>query len=161
VAELDPDIVAVAVGRWETHDRHVRGSWSHLGKRAFDERLRGELEHAVEVLHARGASVAFFTAPYYQGVERLDGGNWSEDDPDRVDRFNQVLRQVAARHRDVVKVIDVGSVLSPDGRYTRRIDGVAMRTGDGVHVTSDGARRLAVRVLPQLAAIGPRDAALG
>ena len=100
--------------------------------------------------------MALFTAPYYDGFERLDGGHWPEDDPHRVDRFNQILRGIARRRPGVVRVVDVGRVFSPKGRYTSRIGGVAVRTDDGVHVTAEGARLLTPKVLPQLAAMGPR-----
>jgi hypothetical protein len=156
VDSLDPDIVAIAVGRWETDDRYHAGRWTHVGQPAFDRYLTAELEQAVDLLSFRGARVALFTAPYYGGFERLDGGRWPEDDPRRVDRFNQVLRAVARRHPGVVQVVDVGRAFSPKGRYTRRIGGVAVRTDDGTHVTPAGAAYLTSKVLPKLAAIGPR-----
>ena len=71
--------------------------------------------------------MVLFTAPYYEGFEQLDGRRWPEDEPRRVDRFNQILRDVARRHPRVVRVVDVGGVLSPNGRYTERIGGVAVR----------------------------------
>jgi len=152
----DPEIVAIAVGRWEVVDRRLAGRWTHIGEPDFDAYLTGELEQAVDLLSFRGARVAFFTAPYYGGFERLDGGRWPEDDPHRVDRFNQILRAVARRHPGVVHVIDVGRALCPKGRYTRRIGGIAVRTDDGTHVTPKGAAYLTPKVLPQLAAMGPR-----
>jgi hypothetical protein len=149
------DLVAIAVGRWETHDRRHAGRWAHLGQPAFDAYITSELEQAVELLSFRGARVALFTAPYYDGFERLDGGRWPEDDPHRVDRFNQILRAVARRHPGVVQVVDVGRAFSPNGRYTRRIGGVTVRTDDGIHVTPEGARLLTSKVLPQLAGMRP------
>jgi hypothetical protein len=156
VDSRDPDIVAIAVGRWETTDRRVAGQWTHIGRPAFDTYLTAELEQAVDLLSSRGARVALFTAPYYEGFERPDGGRWPEDDPRRVDRFNQILRVIARRHPDVVQVVDVGGALSPKGRYTRRIAGVAVRTDDGTHVTPEGAAYLTSKVLPQLGAMGSR-----
>ena len=151
-----PDIVAIAVGRWEVHDRRHGGRWTHLGEPDFDAYITAELNRAVDLLSFRGARVALFTAPYYDGFERLDGGHWSEDDPRRVDRFNQILRSIARRRPGTVHVVDVGKVLSPGGHYTRMIGGVAVRNDDGIHVTAEGARLLTAKVLPQLAAIGSR-----
>jgi len=156
VDSIRPDVVAIAVGRWEAHDRRYGGRWTHLGEPAFDAYITADLNRAVDLLSFRGARVALFTAPYYNGFERLDGGHWPEDDPHRVDRFNQILRSIARRRPGVVRVVDVGGFFSPKGRYTRRIDGVAVRTDDGVHVTPAGARFLRPKVLPQLAAMGPR-----
>jgi hypothetical protein len=151
-----PDIVAIAVGRWEAHDRRHGGRWTHLGEPAFDAYITAELDRAVDLLSFRGARVALFTAPYYNGFERLDGGSWSENDPRRVDRFNQILRAIARRRPGVVQVVDIGRIFSPKGHYTRRIDGVAVRTDDGIHVTEEGARLLTPKVLPQLAAMASR-----
>jgi peptidoglycan/LPS O-acetylase OafA/YrhL len=156
VDSIRPDVVAIAVGRWEAHDRRYGGRWTHLGEPAFDAYITADLNRAVDLLTFRGARVALFTAPYYNGFERLDGGHWPEDDPHRVDRFNQIVRGIARRRPGVVQVVDVGGFFSPKGRYTRRIDGVAVRTDDGVHVTPAGARFLRPKVLPQLAAMGPR-----
>jgi peptidoglycan/LPS O-acetylase OafA/YrhL len=149
----DFDVVAIAVGRWETHDRRHAGRWSHLGQPAFDAYITAEFERAVALLSARGARVALLTAPYYEGFERLDGGHWPEDDPRRVNRFNQILHAVARRHPGVVQVVDVGRALSPNGRYASRIGGVTVRTDDGIHVTPEGAKVLTSRVVPQLAAM--------
>jgi peptidoglycan/LPS O-acetylase OafA/YrhL len=156
VESTHPDIVAIAVGRWEAHDRRHGGRWTHLGEPAFDAYMTAELERAVDLLSFGGARVALFTAPYYGGLERLDGGHWPEDDPRRVDRFNQILRGIARRHPGVVQVIDVGGIFSPQGHYTRRIGGVAVRTDDGIHVTAAGAQLLTPKVLPQLVAMGSR-----
>jgi lysophospholipase L1-like esterase len=153
VDSRDFDVVAIAVGRWETHDRRHAGRWAHLGQPAFDAYITAELDRAVDLLSARGARVALFTAPYYDGFERLDGGRWPEDDPRRVDRFNQILRAVAQRHPGGVQVVDVGRALSPHGRYTSRIGGVTVRTDDGIHVTPEGAKVLTSKVLPALAAM--------
>ena len=125
----------------------------HIGEPAFDAYLTAELERAIELLSFRGARVALFTAPYYEGFERLDGGRWPENDPHRVDRFNQILHAVARRHPGVVQIVDVGRALSPTGRYTSRIGGVTVRTDDGIHVTPAGAKVLTSRVVPQLAAM--------
>jgi hypothetical protein len=156
VDSRDFDIVAIAVGRWETHDRRHAGRWAHLGQPAFDAYITAELDRAVELLSSRGTRVALFTAPYYDGFERLDGGHWPEDDPHRVDRFNQILRAVARRHPGLVQVVDLGRQLSPKGRYTRTLGGVVVRTEDGVHVTPEGAALLPSKVLPELAAMRAR-----
>jgi peptidoglycan/LPS O-acetylase OafA/YrhL len=153
VDDLAPDAVALAAGRWETHDRRLGGRWTHLGEVAFDTYLSRELDRAIALLGARGARVLLVTAPYFDGRERPDGGRYPEDDQDRVRRYNQLLRAAAARHPGTTRILDVGRVLSPHDRYARRIDGVVARTDDGVHVTAAGRRVLADAVLPELIAL--------
>ena len=62
------------------------------------------------------AKVALLTAPYYSSHETADGSRPSEDDPARVDRFNQLLRDAAARHPDTVTVVaDYNPLENPAG----------------------------------------------
>jgi len=152
LASTGPDVVAVLLGRWEVMDRVYAGRWTHVGDPAFDGYLLTELDRAVIVLSARGSRVALLTAPYYKRGERPDGGRWPEDDPARVDRFDLLLRQVAARHTGTVTLVDLGRRMGPAGRYTDTVAGVKLRY-DGVHVTGGGARWLAPWLLPQLTAL--------
>ena len=150
----DPDVVFMVVGRWEVMDRVHNGAWTRVGDPAFDAYLENELNTAVDVLTARGATLALATAPYYLRGERPDGGRWPEDDPARVDAFNKLIRDVAARHPQSVAIIDLGGHTSVGGRYTPYIDGIEMRY-DGVHFTPLADRWLAPWLLPQLLALAP------
>ncbi|HVF04936.1 MAG TPA: SGNH hydrolase domain-containing protein, partial [Frankiaceae bacterium] len=145
-----PGLVAVLVGRWEVMDRKHEGEWRRLGDRAFDRYVTAQLDRAVDVLGAGGAKVAFLTAPYYLRGERPDGGRFPEDDPARVDRFNALLREVAARRG--VAVVELGAALAPEGTFTRHINGTLIRY-DGVHVSAAGARLLRPWLFRQLGAI--------
>jgi peptidoglycan/LPS O-acetylase OafA/YrhL len=154
VAQADADVVAVLVGRWEVMDRVVNGQWRRIGDPVFDNVVRTQIEQAYRAASIRGATVAFLTAPYYLRGERPDGGRWPEDDPARVNRFNQLLREVAAKHPGRVRLIDFGKKTGPNGVYTRVVSGVGLRS-DGVHFTAQGARWLAPWLMPQLAALAP------
>jgi peptidoglycan/LPS O-acetylase OafA/YrhL len=154
VSADDPDVVMILVGRWETMDRVHNGAWTHLGDPSFDDYLRGELDRAVGIAAAHGATVMLCTEPYNRRGERPDGGLWPEDQPERVDRWNTLLRQVAAAHPDTVRVVDFGRRLSPEGHFTWRIDGVKVRS-DGVHLTPRGVRWLAPWLLAQFTAAAP------
>jgi peptidoglycan/LPS O-acetylase OafA/YrhL/lysophospholipase L1-like esterase len=150
VARHRPDLVAVLVGRWEVMDRRYDGEWRRLGDAAFDAHVTAELDRAVDVLTAGGAEVALVTAPYYLRGERPDGGRFPEDDPARVDRFNVLLRDVAARRG--VAVVELGAALAPEGTFARHINGTLVRY-DGVHISGAGARMLRPWLLRQFAAI--------
>jgi lysophospholipase L1-like esterase len=154
IRSRDPDVVFMVVGRWEVMDRVHGGAWTRVGDPAFDAYLETELETAVNVLTARGATLALATAPYYLRGERPDGGRWPEDDPARVDAFNKLVREVAARHPQSVAIVDLGGHTSVGGRYTPYIDGIEMRY-DGVHFTPLADRWLAPWLLPQLLALAP------
>lgn len=150
----DPDVVLIVIGRWEVVDRFWQGRWTRLGDPEFDRYIETELEQAVATATELGARVAFNTAPYYSRGEQRDGSPWPEDNPLRVDRLNELVRQVAAGHPGVVTVVDLGARTAKAGAYTRSLDGVQLRY-DGVHLTPVGARSLAPWLLPQLEALGP------
>jgi hypothetical protein len=153
VAQVDPDVVAVLVGRWEVVDRLVGGRWVHIGDPAFDAFVAAQLDRAIADAASGGARVVLLTTPHFAGLERPDGGQWPEDDPARVDRFNVLVRAAAARHPGEASVLDLAAAAEPDGRYTASLDGVAMRRPDGVHFTQGGADLLAPTVLTDLVAV--------
>ena len=145
------DVVAVLVGRWEVADQVVDGVWTHVGEPRFDRHLRGELAKAVRVAASTGAEVAFLTAPYCNRGEQPDGSSWPEDEPARVDAFNDVLRSVAAGHPGTAHVIELGRRTAAGGhRYVNEVDGVVLRY-DGVHFTAEAAQWLQPWLVRELA----------
>ncbi len=150
VSWVNPDVAVVMSGPWEVLDRYHNGRYEHLGEPDFDAYIAQELELMVQVLGAKGAQVVFFTSPYYNHGEQPDGSPWPQDDPARVDRYNALLEQVAARHPDRVSVIPVGAMLSPGGHFSTVVDGVVARFSDGVHVTEAAGAQLAPKVFPEL-----------
>ncbi|HEY0360106.1 MAG TPA: acyltransferase family protein [Mycobacteriales bacterium] len=150
VAADDPDVAVLFVGRWETMDRVHAGRWTRLGEPAYDAYLSAELDRAVATLSSRGARVVVCTYPYTRRGERPDGGLYPEDDPARVRRWNELLREVVGRHPGVAELADAGAVLDPGGRYTPTVDGVLVRS-DGLHLTPAGSALLARWLLPRVA----------
>jgi len=155
VRELHPQVVGLVTGYWEVVDRWYQGRWQHLGDPAFDAYETAQLERAVAVLSSGGARVALFTAPYFRTGEQPNGDPWPQDTTARVDRLNQILAEVAARHPRTVALVPLHAFLDPGGRFTWTIGGKVVRQGDGVHTTLAGGAYLAPLVLPLLAAMGP------
>jgi peptidoglycan/LPS O-acetylase OafA/YrhL len=154
VARLHPQVVGLVTGFWEVVDRQYEGRWQHLGDPAFDAYETAQIEHAVAILSSGGAKVALFTSPYFRTGEQPNGAPWPQDDPARVNRFNRLIEQVAARHPGVVSVVPLNRFLDPSGHFTWTLDGQVARQGDGVHTTLAGGTYLAPRILPLLAALG-------
>jgi peptidoglycan/LPS O-acetylase OafA/YrhL len=151
VRREDPDVAVFLVGRWEVMDRVHDGRWTSVLDPSFARYLASELDRAVAVASARGARVVLCTAPYYRRGSQPDGRRWPEDEPARVDRWNAVVRQVAARHPGTVRLVELGERVGPTGDYSVVVDGVRVRS-DGVHFSTDGSRWLAPWLLPQWAA---------
>jgi peptidoglycan/LPS O-acetylase OafA/YrhL len=164
VATDHPDLVALLVGRWEVTDTYHDGSWEHVGEPDFDAYVSGELDRAIDVLSSTGAPVALLTMPCVSATESPDGSPYPEDDPARVTRFNQLLVEAQARHPATSRLVDLNAMVCPGGVYTSTLDGVTVRTTDGVHFPITGVAPLAARLLPQLrelsvAAVRARQAA--
>jgi peptidoglycan/LPS O-acetylase OafA/YrhL len=145
----DPDVAVVLLDRWELMDRRLNGRYQHIGDPEFDAYLRKELDTALTIVASRRAHVVVLTAPYTRRAERPDGGLWPEDQPERVDAWNVMLRDAARRHR--ATVLDLNAHVCPDGEFTWRVGGVRVRS-DGLHFTPEGVRRhIAPWLLPEVA----------
>jgi hypothetical protein len=58
------------------------------------------------------------------------------DSAARRDIYNHLLREAASQFPGTATVIDYGSILCPDGHYSQFLDGVQVRTADGIHTPS-------------------------
>jgi peptidoglycan/LPS O-acetylase OafA/YrhL len=153
VAKDDPDVSVILLDRWELMDRKLDGTYQHVGMPQYDAYLTGELNLAITIAKSGGAQVVLLTAPYTHRAERPDGGLYDEDQPDRVDAWNRLLRAVAARDPHNVTVIDLNQRVCPDHNFTWTIGSMQIR-GDGLHFTPEGVQQwIAPWLLPQLATI--------
>jgi hypothetical protein len=149
--QSQPDVAALLIGRWEVVDRNFHGRWTHIGDPQFDAYLAGELDNAVAVLSAKGARVMLMTAPVYHARELPDGSSSPVNNPERVARLNQLIREAVDRHPGVAQLYDLESVLTPGGVYQQTLSGVNVRFDDGVHISKQGAALIAQTLMPCLA----------
>jgi peptidoglycan/LPS O-acetylase OafA/YrhL len=140
IGQDQPDVALLIIGRWETVDRVNEGQWTHIGDPTFDAYLNGELQRALNILGATGVRVMVATVPYSRGGEKPDGRLYPEDQPDRVNLWNTMLRKTVAQHGGV-QILDLNKKLCPDGVYTAKVDGIKVRS-DGVHLTPEGVKWL-------------------
>jgi len=156
VARIRPEVVGLLIGRFELADHYFDGQWMHVGQPVWDGHLEGELEQAVSILTAGGAHLIIYTFPYIDPpIEQADGTPYPENEPSRVDAWNQLLRQVAAKHPSSVTLVDLNRMLDPDGHFAETVDGVDVRwPDDGIHITIAGGLWLQPRLLPQIGSLG-------
>jgi hypothetical protein len=140
IGHAKPDVVLLIIGRWETVDRVSEGHWTHVGDTGFDGYIAGELRRALDILGSTGARVVVTTTPYNRRGEQPDGSLYPEDEPDRVDEWNALLRRVVGQ-RKYASVLDLNEKLCPNGVYTNKIDGIKMRM-DGLHPTPEAVNWL-------------------
>ena len=144
----DPSVSVLQIGAWEIFDREIDGEWVEFGTPEYDQVLVPVLQRAVDALSSQGAPVVVLTTPRF---ERDDGvtTEWTQNDTQRTDHFNQLLRDLAADNPDTVRVIDAGNFVCPANECPDQIDGVTMRP-DGLHYGDEGAKVLARWLAPQL-----------
>jgi hypothetical protein len=126
-------VVAVLAGRWEVSTVEWRGRWTDILDRSFSRYVAGQLQRAVDIGSAAGAHVVLFTAPCYDSGEQPDGEPWPEDQTNRLDEYNALVRQVAAANPRTTRLVDLDGLVCPGGQYETTIDGVTVRAPDGVH----------------------------
>ncbi len=155
LAEYRPQVVGLALGRWEVADHLYLGHWTHVGQPLWDNHLVGELDQAVKLLASQGAKVVLFTMPYMNPpVEASNGSPFSENLPGRADAYNKLVDEVGRSNPGVATVVDLNRGLDPDGHFTATIDGLTVRWTDGIHVSVSGGELLQPTILPTVAALG-------
>jgi hypothetical protein len=132
------DVVLFVAGDWEVQDILMSGHWTNILSTSFQRYEMGQLRRLVSIGTAEGAHLDFFTMPAEDGAEQLGKPLDASpgDSPRRRAVYNSLLRRIASQFPGKVSVVDFGSILSPKGVFTTYIDGVQVRTPDGVHTPS-------------------------
>jgi peptidoglycan/LPS O-acetylase OafA/YrhL len=149
---FQPDISVVDVGAWEIYDRKINDQWVKFGSPEFDQMLSDKLQEVADTLDASGSPVVFLTSPYFERNDGVSATEWTVNDRSRVDHFNELLRDLAAKPENAGKVqlLDLGHWLcpGPSDPCQDQINGVTVRD-DGLHYGEDGARAVARWLTPQ------------
>ena len=147
--EADPDVVVVVPGVGDIGDREIDRQWVHPGDPVYDTWLRQQLGDVADVLGDAGVPVVWATSPHVRlAPAGSDGGDWTSvaaNDPARVDRLNEIIRQVAAG-RDEMSVLDFGAWAQrlPRGEFA------SAQRFEGRDLTEDGATRATGWLVPEL-----------
>ena len=151
----NPDVVMLVLGRWEVLDRIYGGHWTHIGEAGWDAHLTDELDQAIDLLSAQGATVVVTTLPYIQGnSEQPDGQPWAMNQPIRTNAYNAVVRAAVARRPGASRVLDLNALIDPAGHYTSYIAGIRVRDSDDEHFSPAGGEYLRPFILPELESLG-------
>jgi lysophospholipase L1-like esterase/uncharacterized membrane protein len=143
IAAGDPDISVVQVGPWETFDLAWDGTdgWHHLGDPVADQHARDLIATAIDELAAGGAHVVFLTATAPAASE-TPNPNGPCGCPERIERWNQLVEEVASEHSRQATVVDLaGWLAAQDPAEARRL------LADGIHFSETTAREVAERWL--------------
>ncbi len=153
IDEFNPDVV-VYLARLDIVDQYHNGIVEHIGEVPFDNYLSSQLTKAISIMDSRGAHVVLMTDPYYDSGEQPNGNGWPEDAPIRVKEYNSLLNKLASQDPGKVSVMDLNELISPGGTFTSSVDGVTVRSADGVHFTVQGGKWIGNRTLAELSVLG-------
>jgi hypothetical protein len=132
------DAVLYVAGDWEVEDILMSGHWTNILSPSFQRYEMDQMRRVVTIATAGGAHLDFFTMPAEDDAEArgqpLDSS--PGDSPKRRAIYNRLLRRVASEFPGKVSVVDYGAILSPKGTFATYVDGVQVRTPDGVHTPS-------------------------
>lgn len=146
---LRPQVMFVVMGLGDLGDHRfdsgplADGRWHHLGQVEFDQWELAQLRRAAVAFSGVGVPVVLATFPEVRVKPYPDGdGSAAENDPARVRRFNELLREATAG-RPNLQVIDFASWVKrwPAGEFAP-----TLRT-DGVHLSQPNGSDVAVRFL--------------
>jgi len=142
-----PDVAIVLVGSWEARNRRTSpdAKTIALGDPEVDAAARSAIESAVDGLTATGATVVWLTSPRIRVPPRkgrLFDSDRAASDPARMDRLNEIVREIA-QTRPEMRIVDLATFLRdwPGGELDESI-----RT-EGVHFSTEGASEIARRWL--------------
>jgi hypothetical protein len=155
VTEAKPDVVGLLIGRWDIVDHIDHGKIVHIGEPAWNAHIFDEIDQAVHIFSSQGAKVVLFTMPYLDPPQEApSGATYPENEPVRVTEFNHILTEVAQQNERVVTLIDLNEHLDPHGHFQGVIDGITVRSSDGIHITKAGGEWLQPYIFPKVAALG-------
>ncbi len=130
------DVVLFVAGSWETQDLLRNGRWSNITQPSFQRYELAQMRRAVEIGTAHGAHFDFTTMPALAVGASFGERPFPEDSPQRRLLYDSLIEKVAREFPGRAGVIDYGAILSPHGVFTEYLDGVQVRTPDGLHTPS-------------------------
>ncbi len=134
VADTGPgDQVLFLAGAWDTQDLYVYDQWTSILSSPFRRYLLGQMEKAVLVATAHGAHLDFLTMPCMDpGYEygQPPGPTFTQH---RRTLFNDLIHETAKLFPTKVSVIAYGKLLCPTGTFAYYLNGVQVRSPDGIH----------------------------
>ena len=143
------DAVLVVPSPADLGEREIDREWRHLGDPVFDGWMYEQLSELADTLDDAGVPVIWATSPHVRLGPGGDlDGDWTtvaDNDPARVDRLNELIREVVSRREDA-RVIDLGAWAQrlPRGEFAPNH---RAESGD---LTESGAVGAAAWVVPEL-----------
>jgi hypothetical protein len=129
------NVLLLIGGRIETYDSRATstGPWQNILQPQDAAYVKHQMELVAQIGIDSNVHVVLATAPFYSSGRQPDGQPWPEDNRARVRAYNHLVRQVAAAYPHQVSVLDMNALVCPGGKYQLHVDGVTVRSPDGIH----------------------------
>lgn len=144
IAGFDPDVVLVAASVFDANDREVEGIAYEFGAPEGNEFWLRELQDAVDLFSARGASIVMLTTPY------VDEG-WLTDET--IAWLNSLFGQAVGRNRTRATIVDLNGFVAAAEPVWDQDGGEDMRP-DGIHFGGAGSELVAEWLAPLIVEYG-------
>jgi lysophospholipase L1-like esterase len=136
-------LAVIQFGLAEVADHQLPGDkqWRHVGDPVLDQALREPMSAAMETFTSRSIQVVWLAAPHIGLGRSIEPAvDHPMNDPDRIDRFNELVREAAATH-PMVTVLDLPGYLAqlPGGEMdaTVRLDGMHFSPESAATIADD------------------------
>ncbi|MBM3675002.1 MAG: acyltransferase [Actinobacteria bacterium] len=150
LAVFHPRAVVLLSGTWDVQDQLVNGQTLRSMSPELREHLLVGLRTGLRLTDAAGARFVLLTAPCFAPVNTGRAAAFENlSETKRIKWFNDILMDFAAAHPGSVDLIDFGGFICPDGQFQRSVGGVMQRP-DGIHFSTEGARRAWRWLAPRL-----------
>ncbi len=158
IASFRPDVALIAGGMWDVTDRKIPslGKWRTIGDPDYDQYLRDEILHLVDLFEGNGVQVVWTTAPHWepQYTRRIYMGPppYAEAKPERTDALNALFRATLV-DRPNAALLPLAEQLqaAPGGEFNPDL------RNDGVHLTEAGTDQVAQWLAPSILTLAGRS----
>ena len=126
---FQPQVVVIVGGLADLSNRTINGSDQHIGQPAYDLWLQTGMSDFATKMGVTGAKVLWLTHPHVDPPNPPDIDQYPEEEHIRMDRYNELITQLAATDQNVFTA-DLAAVVAnrPGGEFSRtfRPDGSHM-----------------------------------
>ncbi len=126
------DVVLFVAGTWEEQDILRRGTWVNITQPSDQRYELDQMRRLVGIASSHGARVELATMPA-MGADVTSAEASRANSQQRRSIYNRLIRTVADADPGRVGVVDYAGVLTPHGVFQEFLDGVQVRTPDGIH----------------------------
>lgn len=120
IAKYEPQLVMIIGGFGDVADHQLPGGkeWQHIGQPTYDAWLLEQMRAFADEMTANGSRVLWFSSPHVKPPREAGSDPFPEEDPARMDRYNELIRQIADEN-DRVEYADLAGFAQarPGGEF--------------------------------------------